>query len=162
MIRFSLVCDQGHEFESWFRDSAAYDDQAERGLLSCAHCASTKVGKAIMAPRVARTDRQTGERDRQGGDRDREAPMVPAAPQPVALTSPEEQALRAKVRELHAMLTAKSDYVGDKFAAEARKMHEGEIERRTIHGEASGEDLRELIEDGIEVLPLPMLPDDRN
>ncbi len=155
MIRFSLVCDQGHEFESWFRDSAAYDDQAERGLLSCAHCASTKVGKAIMAPRVARTDRQ-------GGDRDREAPMVPAAPQAVALTSPEEQALRAKVRELHAMLTAKSDYVGDKFAAEARKMHEGEIERRTIHGEASGEDLRELIEDGIEVLPLPMLPDDRN
>ena len=143
MIRFSLVCDRGHEFESWFRDSAAYDDQAERGLLNCAHCGSDKVGKAIMAPQVARKDRET-------------------LPQPVALTSPEEQALRAKVRELHAMLTAKSDYVGDKFAAEARKMHEGEIERRTIHGEATGEDVRSLIEDGIDILPLPMLPDERN
>ena len=156
MIRFSLVCDQGHEFESWFRDSAAYDDQAERGLLSCAHCASTKIGKAIMAPQVARKDREN--RDGKNGVREN----LPALPQPVALTSPDEQALRAKVRELHAMLTAKSDYVGDKFAAEARKMHEGESEHRTIHGEATGEDVRSLLEDGIDILPLPMLPDDRN
>ncbi|OCC00667.1 hypothetical protein BA190_32810 [Labrys sp. WJW] len=156
MIRFSLVCDQGHEFESWFRDSAAYDDQAERGLLSCAHCASTKIGKAIMAPQVARKDREN--RDGENGVREN----LPALPQPVALTSPDEQALRAKVRELHAMLTAKSDYVGDKFAAEARKMHEGESEHRTIHGEATGEDVRTLLEDGIDILPLPMLPDDRN
>ncbi|MBP0582455.1 DUF1178 family protein [Labrys sp. LIt4] len=156
MIRFSLVCDRGHEFESWFRDSAAYDDQAERGLLSCAHCGSTKVGKAIMAPQVARKDRESGSPDAKIREN------LPALPQPVALTSPDEQALRAKVRELHAMLTAKSDYVGDKFAAEARKMHEGEIERRTIHGEATGEDVRSLIEDGIDILPLPMLPDDRN
>ncbi|WP_448950501.1 DUF1178 family protein [Labrys neptuniae] len=147
MIRFTLVCDQGHDFESWFRDGAAYDDQAERGLLACPHCASTKVGKAIMAPQVARKDREA----------------APAAPQQqVALTSPAELALRAKVRELHAMLTAKSDYVGDKFAAEARKMHEGETEHRTIHGEATGEDVRGLLEDGIDVLPLPMLPDERN
>lgn len=156
MIRFSLVCDQGHEFESWFRDSAAYDDQAEHGLLSCVHCASTKIGKAIMAPQVARKDRESGNPDTKIREN------LPALPQPVALTSPEEQALRTKVRELHAMLTAKSDYVGDKFAAEARKMHDGEIEHRTIHGEATGDDVRSLLEDGIDILPLPMLPDDRN
>jgi hypothetical protein len=148
VIRFSLVCDQGHAFESWFRDSSSYDEQAERGLLSCAHCASTKVSKAIMAPQVARKDREPA------------APV--AAPQPVALMSPQEQELRAKVRELRAMLTEKSDYVGDKFATEARKMHDGETEHRAIHGEATGEDVRSLIEDGVDILPLPVLPDERN
>ena len=148
MIRFSLVCDQGHAFESWFRDGSSFDDQAERGLLSCPHCASVKIDKAIMAPQVARKDREL-------------APSAPA-PQPVALMSPEEQALRAKVRELRAMLTEKSDYVGERFANEARAMHDGEIEHRAIHGEASGEDVRSLIEDGVDILPLPMLPDERN
>jgi len=148
VIRFSLVCDQGHEFESWFRDGSSYEDQAERGLLTCPHCGSAKVGKAIMAPQVAR--------------KDREAPPPAAPPQPVALMSAEEQALRAKVRELRAMLTDKSDYVGEHFASEARKMHEGDVEQRAIHGEATGEDVRSLLEDGIEVLPLPTLPDERN
>ncbi len=148
MIRFSLACDQGHEFESWFRDSSSYDDQAERGLLSCPHCSSAKVGKAIMAPQIARKDREVA------------API--AAPQPVALMSPQEQELRAKLRELRTMLTEKSDYVGDRFAAEARKMHEGEIEHRAIYGEASGEDVRSLIEDGVDLLALPILPDERN
>lgn len=147
MIRFSLSCDQGHTFESWFRDGDSYDEQAERGLLSCAHCASTKVTKAIMAPQVARKDREI-------------APA--AAPQPVALMSPEEQALRAKVRELRAMLVEKSEYVGDNFATEARKMHEGDIEHRPIYGEAKNEEVRSLIEDGVDILPLPVLPDERN
>jgi hypothetical protein len=150
VIRFSLQCDQGHAFESWFRDSASYDTQTESGLLSCPHCGSAKVEKAIMAPQVAR--------------KDRESPPVPAPaqPQPVVLMSPEEQAHRAKIRELRAMLTEKSDYVGERFANEARKMHDGEIEHRAIYGEASGEDVRSLIEDGIDIMPLPMLPDERN
>ena len=123
MIRFSLVCEHGHAFESWFRDGDSYDIQAERDLLSCPHCGSAKVDKAIMAPQVARKDREA-------------APPIPA-PQPVALISPQEQALRAKIRELRTMLTEKSDYVGDRFAAEARKMHDGELDHRAIHGEAT-------------------------
>jgi hypothetical protein len=148
VIRFSLVCDQGHEFESWFRDSSSYDSQAELGLISCVQCASTKIAKTMMAPQVARKDREDAK------------PVAPS--QPVALISPQEQQLRAKVRELRAMLTEKSDYVGDRFAAEARKMHEGEIDHRAIYGQASGEDVRDLIEDGIDILPLPVLPDEHN
>ena len=85
MIRFSLACDKGHVFESWFRDGASFDEQAERGLLSCPVCASAKVGKAIMAPQVARRDREP-------------PPAEPA--RPVALVSPEEATVRVKLREL--------------------------------------------------------------
>jgi len=147
VIRFSLACDQGHVFESWFRDGASFDDQAERGLLSCPVCSSAKVGKAIMAPQVARKDRLP-------------VPQEPA--RPVALVTPEEAAMRAKMRELRAMLTEQSDYVGEKFADEARRMHEGEIKHRPIYGEAKAEDVRSLIEDGAEVYPLPNLPDEWN
>ena len=149
MIRFSLVCDREHGFESWFRDSAAFDDQAERGLLSCPVCASVKVSKAIMAPQVARKDRTA-------------VPAAAPTRQQVALMSPEEAALRAKVKELRAMLTENSDYVGDRFADEARRMHEGELEHRPIYGEAKIEDVRSLIEDGVDIHPLPTLPDERN
>ena len=148
MIRFSLACDKGHVFESWFRDGASFDDQAGRGLLSCPVCASTKVGKAIMAPQVARKDR--GE----------SPPAEPA--RPVALVSPEEATVRLKMRELRAMLTEHSDYVGEKFADEARRMHEGEIKHRPIYGEAKPDDVRTLVEDGAEIFPLPNLPDEWN
>ncbi|MDQ0396345.1 DUF1178 family protein [Labrys monachus] len=145
MIRFSLVCDQGHAFESWFRDGASFDEQAERGLLSCPTCSSSKIAKAIMAPQVARKDRE-----------------VPEPQKPVALVSPEEATVRLKIRELRAMLTEHSDYVGEDFAEQARRMHEGEIKHRSIYGEAKSDDVRGLIDDGIEVYPLPNLPDDLN
>jgi hypothetical protein len=152
MIKYTLVCEQRHEFDSWFPSSAAYDKQAKRGLVSCPACGSGKVEKAIMAPRLA------GTRKRQRAA----AEMPAAAPAPVAMLSPQEQELRTKLKELRDHITKNADYVGQKFPEEARKMHYGEIEHRSIYGEASIEAAKELSEEGIELHALPMLPDDKN
>lgn len=160
MIRYALTCDKGHEFESWFQDSASYDKQARRGLVTCPHCGSGKVGKAIMAPRLA------GARKR-GRAMPAEAPAA-AAPEnaqeraPVAMISPQEQELRGKLKELRDHLTKNADHVGAKFPEEARKMHYGEAEHRSIYGEASPDEAKKLAEEGIEFHPLPILPDERN
>jgi hypothetical protein len=161
MIRYALVCDKGHGFESWFANSAGYDKQARRGLVTCPHCGSAKVEKAIMAPRLA------GARKRgapiEAPVETAEAPSTPAPDKtPVAIVSPQEQEFRAKLKELRDHLVKNSDDVGTKFPDEARKMHYGEIEHRSIHGVASPEDAKELAEEGIEVHALPMLPDERN
>jgi hypothetical protein len=150
MIKYALICEQRHEFESWFASSGAYDKQEKRGLVSCPACGSSKVEKAIMAPRLS------GTRKRQRG-----ATETPAAA-PVAMLSPQEQELRSKLKELRDHITQNADYVGKKFPDEARKMHYGEIEHRSIYGEASIEAAKEMSEEGIELHPLPMLPDDKN
>jgi hypothetical protein len=158
MIRYSLVCERHHEFESWFQNSAAYDKQVKRGLLSCPQCGSAKVEKAIMAPRLSTTAKK------------RHAPIetpsptteVPAAPAPVAMISPQEREIRTKLKELRDHLVKNADNVGAKFPEEARKMHYGEIEHRSIYGVASPEEAKELSEEGIEFHPLPVLPDERN
>jgi hypothetical protein len=150
VIKYALVCEQRHEFESWFASSAGYDKQAKRGLVSCPECGSSKVEKAIMAPRLAGT--------RKGR---RRAPETVAAA-PVAMLSPQEQELRAKLKELREHITKNADYVGQKFPEEARKMHYGEVEHRSIYGEASLETAKELHEEGIELHPLPVLPDEQN
>jgi hypothetical protein len=152
MIKYTLICEQQHEFDSWFASSAAYDKQAKRGLVSCPSCGSSKVEKAIMAPRLSGT--------RKGKKRDTEAPA--SAPAPVAMLSPQEQELRSKLKELREHITKNADYVGKKFPEEARKMHYGEIEHRSIYGEASLEAAKELHDEGIELHPLPVLPDDSN
>ena len=164
MIRYALVCAKGHSFESWFQNSAAYDKQAKRGLVSCPVCGDTKVEKALMRPGLAGTKKR--------GRPARPAQEVPAVPTtnlpdggakaPVAMLSPQEQEFRAKLKELREHLTKNSDYVGQKFPEEARRMHYGEIEYRSIYGEASLEDAKELHEEGIEFHPLPVLPDERN
>lgn len=156
MILYNLVCTRRHEFESWFPNSSAYDKQARRGLISCPVCASTKVEKAIMAPRLARKDKSTSIAVSD------EVAAAPQAVTPVAMISPQEQELRKKLKELRDHLTANSDNVGKKFPEEARKMHYGEIEHRSIYGEATAQDAKELHEEGIEFHPLPMLPDERN
>ena len=150
MIKYALICEQRHEFESWFANSTAYDKQAKRGLVSCPACGSTKVEKAIMAPRLSGT--------RKGRQRAAEAPTATS----VAMLSPQEQELRAKLKELREHITKNADYVGQKFPEEARKMHYGDIEHRSIYGEASLETAKELSEEGIELHPLPVLPDERN
>ena len=157
MIRYNLVCDKRHEFESWFQDSAAYDKQAKRGLVSCPLCGSAKVEKAIMAPRLARKDKSTSI----NLPVESEAP-APAPNAPVAMISPQEKEFRAKLKELRDHLTANADNVGKKFPEEARKMHYGETEHRSIYGEASAEDAKELHDEGIAFHPLPVLPDERN
>ena len=158
MIRYALSCAKGHSFESWFQNSAAYDKQAKQKLVTCPHCGTAKVEKEIMSPRIS-------------GSRKR-AP-APASPSditneisnektPVAMVSPQERELRKKLKELRQHLTQNADYVGQKFPEEARKMHYGEVEHRSIYGEASSADAAELIEEGIELHPLPILPDERN
>ncbi len=129
MIRYDLRCANGDEFEAWFGSIADYDKQAEAGLVECPHCGSTHVSKAPMAPAV-RTGRAKEAR------KERAVTM----------------AMAAKVRE---HIKDNFDYVGDKFADEARKMHAGESDERAIWGEATPEEARALAEDGIPAAPLP-------
>ena len=168
MIRYNLVCAKGHEFESWFANSATYDKQARRGLVECPNCGSSKVEKALMTPRLARTKKS---------DVAIPAPPEPAAapepttgpesaaapgPTPVAVISPQERELRAKLKELRDHLVANAENVGQRFPEEARKMHYGEKKHRSIYGTASPDDAKALHEEGIEFAPLPVLPDERN
>ena len=158
MIRYALICEQGHDFDSWFQNSAAFDKQAKRGLVTCPHCGSAKVEKAIMAPRLSSSKKRKAPAEVS-------EPVTPApTPEktPVAMISPQEHEFRAKLKELREHLTKNADNVGPKFPEEARKMHYGEIEHRSIYGEASPKDARDLAEEGIEFHPLPILPDERN
>ena len=162
MIKYTLICDRKHEFESWFADSAAFDKQAKRKLVACPVCDSVKVEKAIMAPRVAaKKGRVPIEIPAPAAEAPAAAVPVPA-PAPVAMISPIEQEFRAKLKELREHLVKNADNVGEKFPEEARKMHYGETEHRSIYGVASPDEAKELLEEGIECHPLPVLPDERN
>ena len=156
MIRYSLRCERGHGFESWFQSSSAYDSQVKRKLVTCPACGSAKVEKSIMAPQIVSKKR-----------RDSAAPAPAAstdvtAPASTPLMMAQERELRAKLRELRDHIVKNADNVGERFPNEARKMHYGDIEHRPIYGEASPDEARSLIEEGVEVSPLPVLPDDRN
>jgi hypothetical protein len=162
MIRYALACDEGHAFESWFQNSAAYDKQVKRGLVTCPVCNSAKVEKTIMAPRLSgakKRGRTSAPVPPPASDSSAPAQDAPA---PVAMVSPQEHEFRKKLKELREHLTKNADYVGQKFPEEARKMHYGEIDHRSIYGEASPDQAKELHEEGIEFHPLPVLPDDRN
>jgi hypothetical protein len=161
MIRYALRCERDHTFESWFQDSSAYDQQVKRKLVSCPVCNSVKVDKAIMAPRIV---------SKKG--RERAEPVAATAPAVAETAAPatgstplvmaQERELRAKLKELRDHIVKNADNVGEKFPNEARKMHYGDIEHRPIYGEASPEEAKSLIEEGVEVSPLPVLPEDRN
>ena len=169
MIHYALVCAAGHTFESWFANSAAYDKQVKRGLVTCPACGSAEVEKAIMAPSLARR----GKRAQAAETRDvvavpGAASGVPDSPEgaaekaPVAMISEQERELRTKLKELRDHLVKNADYVGGKFPEEARRMHYGEIEHRSIYGEATPDDAKALHEEGIAFHPLPRLPNERN
>ncbi len=171
MIRYALACADGHAFESWFANSAAFDKQQKRGLVSCPVCGSTKVGKAIMAPRLARSDVKEvappaaqPAAPPQPPDSASPLPPLPVPPgkSAVAMTSPQERELRKKLKELRDHVTKNAHYVGPQFPEQARKMHYGEIEHRSIYGEASPDEAKALHEEGIEFHPLPVLPNDHN
>jgi hypothetical protein len=173
MIRYALACDEGHAFESWFANSATYDRQVKRGLVSCPVCNSTKVEKAIMAPRVAGTKRR-GDASMSAPTPEEPASSQPSAPKaspewpeanvpaPVAMMSPQEREFRWKLKELREHLTRNADYVGRRFPEEARRMHYGEVQRRSVYGEATLDQAKELHEEGVEFHPLPVLPDEWN
>jgi hypothetical protein len=186
MIRYALACDQHHEFESWFSNSAAYDEQAGEGLVACPLCGSTKVEKALMTPRLARSDSSfhqdsshqdsrpeasgVGEAGRQ--HQAHETPAAEAAsdapghhgsdPAPVAMMTPPEQEIRRRLRELRNHIVKNAENVGARFTEEARKMHYGETTHRSIYGIASAQDAEALHEEGVAFSALPVLPDDRN
>jgi hypothetical protein len=163
MIRYTLICDREHSFESWFQNSAAYDKQVKRGLVTCPVCSSAKVSKALMAPRLSGVKKRGRAAAPEAMPTPAEAPAaVPAAPAPVAMMSPQEREFRAKLKELREHIVKNADNVGQKFPEEARKMHYGEAEHRSIYGEASPEQAKELHEEGIEFHALPVLPDERN
>jgi hypothetical protein len=165
MIRYALHCEQGHDFESWFQNSNAYDKQVKRGQVACPICGSAKVEKAMMAPRLTRAE--TGDAPAQPEPAPSPAAQPPAAPMrppgaPVALMSPSEQELKKKLKELRDHIVKNADYVGARFPEQARKIHYGEVEHRSIYGEASPDEAKELHEEGIEFHPLPILSDDFN
>jgi hypothetical protein len=131
VIVYSLSCSKGHEFDGWFRDSTAFDEQSKEGKLVCPTCGTRKVAKAMMAPAVAGSKKKT---------------------EP---TSNDLRQMRQFMTGLRKHIEQNADYVGPDFPEEARKIHYGDIEHRQIYGEATLEEAKELIEEGVDVAPLP-------
>lgn len=155
MIKFVLRCSEGHEAESWFHDGAAYDHQARQGLIRCPVCGSPSVSKAIMAPALVRGER---------------APETPKRPpggeaeslQPPAVFCAADEKLRALMKEFRRRVLEETVDLGDKFVEEALKIESGEAPDRAIRGQASAQDVRMLLEEGVRVLPVPRAPGDFN
>ena len=140
MIRYALSCDRGHEFDAWFGSISSYDEQVEAHAVTCPSCGSTHVRKSPMAPAVKKRKAE-----------------------PVAVREDgERHRTYAFLKDLKAHLKANAEHVGPAFPEEARKMHYGEAEARSIYGEATVEEAKALKEEGIQALPLPPLPDDQN
>lgn len=163
MIHYQLRCEAGHEFDGWFAGSAAFDRQAERGLLECPSCGTHAVTRALMAPSIPRRDRAAApaaSADQEGRDQGAGHGAQPAAEGGTAqaLAGRLPPALRAQLARLRQEIEARCDYVGNEFAAEARRIHDGVSPERGIYGEASSEDVEALAEDGIEVARVPWVP----
>ncbi|MBJ3786193.1 DUF1178 family protein [Devosia sediminis] len=139
MIQYALQCSNGHRYEAWFKNAAAYDEQQARGIVTCAQCGDAHVEKAPMAPNVARTD--TGR-------------------VPLSAAHPEAAKIREMLRLYRQKVVSEAENVGPRFAEEARKIHFEETEARGIYGEATHEEVAGLIEDGVDFLPLPDVGDD--
>jgi hypothetical protein len=162
VIHYQLRCAESHEFDGWFKDSGNFEKQARRGLIVCPVCASTKVDRALMAPRV-RTRGRTIEHEPEAVAPE-PAADVPAVPAPVQ-ARPAQAAggvmpdqMRALLHKLRAEVEKNCDYVGPDFAKEARKIHNGEAAPRGIYGESTAAEAEELADDGIGVARIPWLP----
>ena len=162
MIRYSLRCDRDHAFESWFQSSAAYDSQVRRKLVTYPACGSAKVERAIMAPQIVSQKGRASAEPAPATATATSTTTEVTTPTSTPLLMAQERELRAKLKELRDHIVKNADNVGERFPNEARKMHYGDIEHRPIYGEASPDEARALIEEGVEVSPLPVLPDDRN
>jgi hypothetical protein len=142
VIRYSLKCENAHEFEGWFSSSDDFDSQIKRGFLTCPSCDSAKIEKSLMAPSLATARRKQASRE-------------------LIIDEAQKKAL-AQVKSAIDTIKANSEDVGERFPEEARKIHYGESEERGIIGQASLKETKELLEEGISVLPLPELPDNQN
>lgn len=159
MIRYALYCDEGHRFDSWFYDSSAFDEQAGRGLVTCPTCESRHVVKAIMAPALVARRAERPLDTPAAPPEPNPAPAVPKPPMEVALLDEDRRRL---VRAFRDKVVAETRDVGSAFAAEARRIHDDESSKERIRGQATLAEARDLLEDGIMVLPLPTIPDDLN
>ncbi|MFV3131210.1 DUF1178 family protein [Niveispirillum sp. KHB5.9] len=147
MILFDLKCSQGHRFEGWFRNGAAYEAQAASHAITCPMCGDAKVDKAPMAPAIAK------------GGRSRDREEASAAPPAVPDAAQEAQGeIMRQLRELRSQVEKNADYVGEQFAEEARKIHYGEAEGRAIYGETSVEQAEALREEGVPIARIPWVP----
>ena len=153
MIHYTLRCDQDHEFDSWFNNSASFEKQAKRGLLECPHCGSAKVARALMTPNVPRKGRVTAEPVPASPT---PQPQAPAAPAMAADRMPDH--IRAMLQKLRSEVEKNCDYVGPGFAEEARRIHNGETDARGIYGETSREEAEALAEEGIDIASIPWVP----
>jgi hypothetical protein len=161
MIVFSLKCSAGHEFETWFRDGAAWERQARRGLVTCPECGVTEVEKAPMAPRLGRSSKS----EARSGPRQNEAPAeapAPQAPVPAPGPSPDRPPTPAEFRRalqvMRQYVETNCENVGKGFADEARRIHKGEAKARGIYGDATPSEAEKLAEDGIEIAAIPWVP----
>ncbi len=143
MIAFDLCCERDHSFEAWFKDAATFERQAKRKLLSCAVCGSSKVKKALSAPAIAGTRSQNS--------------AVAGKAYATHPDAPKMAALMEQLGELRQQIEANADNVGENFAEEARKIHYGEVEKRSIYGEASDKDAAELADEGVEFARIPWI-----
>ncbi len=157
MILYSLLCAKDHGFEAWFPSSDAFDRQARRGIVACPQCGSTKVRKAIMAPRISKGGKKRAMA--QGAAAQAAETMAPqGADAGNAATNVMSAEVRQVLTELRKQVEANCDYVGDSFAEEARKIHYGETEKRGIYGESTEAEAEALKEEGIEFGRVPWLP----
>jgi hypothetical protein len=152
MIHYQLRCDAGHGFDGWFRDSTGFDLQAANGLLECPHCGATQVERALMTPHVPRKGRTSV-----APVAAEEPPTMPEPEVSTAIAAPMPDKVRAALQRVRAEVERNCDYVGSQFAEEARKIHNGESERRGIYGETTADQAEALAEDGIEIARIPWI-----
>lgn len=162
MIVFTLKCPEGHEFETWFRDGAAYERQARRGLVTCPNCGSTQVEKAPMAPRLGRSSKSEAEPVALAEPSSAEAlPEMPTSPPAAAAPAdraPTPAEFRRALQVLRRHVEANCENVGKGFAEEARRIHKGEAKARGIYGDATPSEAKKLADDGIEIAAIPWVP----
>ena len=152
MIHYQLRCGQEHEFDGWFKDSAAFDRQAKRGLVECPVCGETKVARALMTPAVPKKTSQLPVA------MPTVPPPAPAPTGPVKAGGRMPAHMRAMLQGLRAEVEKNCDYVGPQFAEEARKIHRGESDKRGIYGEATQAEAEALADEGVEVSSIPWVP----
>lgn len=168
MMHYTLRCAQEHRFDGWFGSSASFDRQRDGGLVVCPVCGSTDVDRALMAPALVGTALEanapstTPSHDGEPSGAPSSTAAEERASAPVALMDEGAAKLRSLIRAVHAAVREHGVDVGRAFPQEARRIHYGEAEPRGIYGEARPEEARELIEEGIAVLPIPPLPEERN
>lgn len=142
MIKFNLICDKQHDYEAWFSSSSDFDDQKISGFVTCPMCGSSEVEKALMIPAVTTSRAQEKK-------------------QQIIKNAAQQEAMKT-IQKMVTEVKENSENVGDKFPEEARKMHYGESDNRGIYGKASQDEVRDLVDEGIAITPLPDLPDKQN